>query len=161
MSSSQALFPWHLLESEGEAIWCLGSLMILKASAQTTAGAFDLMEVRTFAGMAVLPHIHSREDEFFYLLEGRMTFTRGEQTILAQSGSFVFLPRGISHSFRVEVPGTRYLALNTPAGFQGYFQEMGEPAREPVVPSSFQLDVAKMKRLAHKYGVEMLGPVQA
>lgn len=161
MKSSHAVVPQYLLASEEEAIWYFGGLITVRASAQSTAGAFDLIEIVMPEGTSPPPHIHRREDEFVYVLDGQITFTCGEQTIRAERGAFVFLPRGMAHTFRVEGPGTAHvLYLFVPAGFKDFFKEMGEPACERSLPPPQTLDLAKLHLVAAKYGVEMLRPMQ-
>src|SRR5215472_4100636 len=160
MKSSHAVVPPYLAASEEEVIWYLGTLFVVRASAQSTAGAFDLLEVVMPEGTSPPPHIHRREDEFVYVLDGRITFTCGEQTIQAERGAFVFLPRDVAHTFRVEGPGTAHtLNLCVPAGLKDYFKEMGEPARERTLPPPQTLDLAKLRVVAARYGFEVLRPI--
>jgi quercetin dioxygenase-like cupin family protein len=161
MKSFYSVVPQHLVASEEEAIWYFGALFTVRASAQSTAGAFDLIEVVMPEGTSPPRHIHRREDEFVYVLDGQITFTCGEQTIRAERGAFVFLPRDVAHTFRVEGPGTAHvLNLCVPAGLKDFLKEMGEPARERTLPPPQTLDLAKLHLVAAKYGVEMLRPMQ-
>ena len=161
MKRSPAVVPQYLAASEEEAIWYFDALFTVRASAQSTAGAFDLIEVVMPEGTNPPWHIHRREDEFVYVLDGQITFTCGEQTIRAERGAFVFLPRGIAHTFCVEGPGTAHvLSLCVPAGLKDFFKEMGEPARERTLPPPQTLDLAKLHLVASKYGVEILKPMQ-
>jgi len=160
MTSVHAAIPPYLAASEEEAIWYFGALFIVRASAQNTAGAFDLLEVVIPEGTRVPPHLHRREDEFVYVLDGVITFTCGERTIRAERGAFVFLPRDVAHTFRVEGPGPAHmLSLSAPAGLRDFFQEVGEPARERTLPPPPTLDLARIGRVAAKYGIEMLRPM--
>lgn len=144
--------------AEGEAIWFQGSLLVVKASAETTGGAFDLFEELIPAGSSPPPHVHTHEDEAFYLLDGRMTFFRGDETIQAGPGSFVLLPRGIVHSFRVEgTEPARTVLVVTPGGLTGFFREAGELARERTLPPPQSPDVARLRRVAEQYGIAIVG----
>jgi len=161
MKSSHAAVPPYLVASEEEAIWYFGALFTVRASAQSTAGAFDLLEVVMPEGTSPPPHIHRREDEFVYVLDGQITFTCGERTIRAERGAFVFLPRDVAHTFRIEGPGPAHvLNLCVPAGLKDFFKEMGESARERTLPPPQTLDLAKLRLVASKYGIEMLRPMQ-
>jgi Cupin domain len=110
-----------------------------------------------------LLHVHHFEDEGFYILEGEMTFYVGEETIKAPPGSYLFGPKDIPHALSVDSGPARLLFILSPAGMEGVIREMGEPARELIIPPPLEEepDEAEMGRLmaiAAKYGGEMLGP---
>ncbi len=88
-----------LAPGDGESIRFLGTLMTVKAGARQTGNAFTLLEWTAPAGFAPPPHTHHVEDEAFFILEGSMTVTCGDKRWEATAGSFVFLPRGITHGF--------------------------------------------------------------
>ncbi len=143
---------------DGEAFWFLDALSIIKLSGKQTGGAFALVEDRLPAGRGTPYHRHQREDETFHLLEGSMTFVSGSNKFTAGPGTTVFLPRGIPHGFRAETAG-RVLILTTPAGFDEFVREAGEPATSLVIPQPKQPDVQKLTTVAAKYGIEILGPL--
>jgi hypothetical protein len=105
-------------------------------------------------------HVHHHEDEAYFVLEGVLEVTLGEQQLRAPAGSFVFLPRGIRHGFRVEGSSAKWLTLLTPAGLENYFAELGEPARafELPPPADGPRDIEAMVRALQRYGVEVVGP---
>jgi hypothetical protein len=72
------------------------------------------------------PHIHHREDETFQILEGEYEWTVGGKTFVAKKGATIFAPRGIPHTHRYlgQTPG-RLMCVITPAGFEGFFEEIG------------------------------------
>src|SRR5262249_53287055 len=86
---------------EGEAIWFLHSRMTVKATADETNGGFGLVETVIPPGFSPPLHIHHREDESFYVLEGELTMRCGDREFRASAGSFFFLPRDVPHSFVV------------------------------------------------------------
>jgi len=90
-------------------------------------------------------HVHSREDEWFYIAEGEATFHVGDRTLRARSGAFISLPRGIPHTFTVKSARARFLMLNAPGGFERMFA---------LAPSSVDDAVAA---LSHD-GIEIVGP---
>src|SRR5436309_1513423 len=93
----------HSVEpGEGEATWFTVNRMTLKATAETTGGAFGLVEAVGPAGSSPPLHVHTREDEAFWLLEGTVTVRCGDRMFTAEPGSFTFLPRGVPHTFVVE-----------------------------------------------------------
>jgi quercetin dioxygenase-like cupin family protein len=147
--------------SRSEAIWYLGALMIRKTSPEVTGGAFDVIESLAAPGASPLWHIHHREDESFYVLEGRVTYYAGDQVIEAEPGAFVWLPRGVAHTFRVEgTEPARLLEITTSTGLWEFFKEMGEQAREHTLPPLRLPDPATLRGVASRYGIEILGPLE-
>ncbi len=139
-------------------MWFFNTLMTFRADGVTTAGAFDFIEERLLPGASTPAHRHSREDEYFYVLDGRITFYCGERTIQATAGAFVSLPRGIVHSFRVDEAGpARALVLCAPAGLKGFFETVGEAAEAGSLAPARPSDPEKMRRIAPLYGIEIVG----
>jgi hypothetical protein len=108
-------------------------------------------------------HVHHREDEGFYILEGEMNFYVGDQMIKVHPGSYLFGPRDVPHAFTVESGPARLLFVFSPAGLEGLIREMGEPARSLTVPPQLdeEPDEAERERMAAigaRYGAEILGP---
>ena len=93
------------------------------------------------------PHIHHREDETFYIVEGEMTATVGGQEIKGSSGSVIFAPRGIVHSFEINSEQIRVLVLLTPAGLEGYFKECSVPAAAMTMPPPAEVPYGDMQKL--------------
>ncbi len=145
--------------NEGRAIWSAGGLFSFKAVSADTEGRYALMELTQPPGVGAPPHIHHAEDEAFYVLEGEVIFHCGEKTMEAAAGSFMLIPRGSVHSYTVRgtAPG-RVLLLFVPGGMEGYFEEMGEPARELALPPRAPSASIMEKRLAvaPKYHVEVV-----
>src|SRR5919199_2824076 len=108
-----------LNDSEGVARWWGGGLATIKATGEETGGLYSLVEVLEPEGEAPL-HVHHREDEAFWVLEGEVTFEIGEQTIKASPGSFVFGPKDVPHRYIVESGPARLLFLLSPAGFEEF-----------------------------------------
>jgi quercetin dioxygenase-like cupin family protein len=148
-----------LAPGEGSALWFLQNRMVLKATAESTGGAFGLVESLIAPGAAPPLHVHYEEDEAFYVLEGELTFQCGERTARATAGSFVFLPRGIPHGFVVESDTpVRMLTLLVPGGGERIFVEAGRPAEGPGLPPPAPPDIPTLKRVAQKYGNDIVGP---
>jgi quercetin dioxygenase-like cupin family protein len=161
MNSSQGtLAPIALREGEGEALWFFGGLVTIKSSSETTGSRVGVTENLSPRGAGSPLHVHHNEDEWFYVLEGELTFWVGGQVIVAAAGSFVYGPRDVPHTFTVSSDQARYLLVVEPAGFEQFVRDIGEPARELVIPppATEPPDVAALAAKAAEYGVEILGP---
>ena len=134
-------------------IYFLGLPTILRATGQTTNGAFGLVENLMPPGFASPYHTHHLEDEAFYVLEGDMAFVCDGDWTIAGPGTYVFGPRNIPHGFKVlgDAPA-RMLLLCAPGGFDQFVVEMSEPTPAPP-------DMARLMAVAAKYRVDILGPV--
>jgi quercetin dioxygenase-like cupin family protein len=117
--------PFVLEPGEGEELTVGQSPYFLKATADDTAGAFSFMEINLKSGGEPPPHIHHKEVELFYLLDGEMTFITGGQTIPAQSGSLVQLPIAMPHFYSVLGDGTaKALLISIPGGLEDLFRTL-------------------------------------
>jgi quercetin dioxygenase-like cupin family protein len=151
--------PFQTAVNEGRALWHLGALMQFKATGEDTGGQFWLAEQTSAKGYASPLHRHTREDELFITLEGELSIEIDGKHYEAPTGAVTYAPRGLSHTFRVESPTSRFLILTTPAGFEQWFFETGEPAQsltlppEPTEPPDFGRIIGALAA----YGVEPLG----
>ena len=91
--------------NERPATWALGAMFERLASGAETGGAFGMSLVTQPAGTATPLHVHTREAEAFYVLDGSLTYRAGEQTHRLSAGSFIYLPSGVPHAFRVTGTG--------------------------------------------------------
>ncbi len=136
----------------------LGLPTLMRATAETTNGAFGLMEHHSMPpGFASPYHRHHLEDEAFYVLEGELAVVVDGKWMQAGPGTFVFGPRGIPHGFEVagDVP-VRMLLLCSPGGFERFVLELSEPdTTMPPTPP----DMAKLVATASKYRIDILGPL--
>ena len=152
--------PYSLKREEGQAIWFLGALTLVKATGESTGGAFGLIEQLIPAGFASPYHVHHAEDEAFYVLEGQLTFICEGKKLSAGPGSYAFGPREIPHGFRIEgTSPARILILNVPSGFEQFVVEAGEPARELTLPPPAPPDMRRLAEVAAKYKIDLLGPL--
>ena len=148
-------------QSLDHSAWYNGSLMTFLATGVDTQGQFALIEAVGRKGTAPPPHIHRREDETFYVLEGELTVSVGDRTMRAVPGTMVFLPRDVQHSFTIESEQARMLILITPAGFEGWFKELSVPAPAMTLPPASEVaykDVQRMLQIAPRYGLEFVLP---
>lgn len=159
METTEMPAPYAALGDEGESTWFLQNRMTIKASAETTGGAYGLVESWIPAGASPPLHVHRREDEAFWLLEGRVRFRCGDRELVAGPGSFVFLPRDVPHTFVVEgSEDVHMLTLLTPGGGERFFLDGGREPEGPGLPPPGPPDIEKLKRVAQEYGMEILGP---
>ncbi len=144
----------------GKSLWVLGDLYTFKVVGEETGGAFAVLEVQVELQNGPPPHIHHREDETFYVLEGEFSFLHGDIKFTATAGSFVYIPRGTLHTFKnIGTSQGRFLVIITPAGFEKFFEEIGEPAIDKSSPPPFNpATVEKLLTLAPKYHLEVRVP---
>jgi mannose-6-phosphate isomerase-like protein (cupin superfamily) len=153
--------PYVLPDGTGEATWFVGALMVKKAGSDETGGAFDLLDQTVPPGYAPPRHVHRREDEAWYVLEGDATFWCGDRKFDAPRGAFVFLPRGVEHTFLAGREGARLLTLAVPGGFARFVEECGVRAVRLTIPPEEPIDTAKLAETAGRYGIEITGPPPA
>ena len=119
---------------EGEARWWLGALAVIKATAADTGGHLTVVDVTDPPGIEAPLHVHHREDEAFWVLEGDVTFEVGGKMIQATAGDFVFGPRDIPHRYTVGDGGSRMLLILTPGGFEDLVRATSDPADSRTLP---------------------------
>jgi quercetin dioxygenase-like cupin family protein len=131
-----------------------------KASGESTAGRVAVTENLAPRGSGSPLHVHRREDEWFYVLEGELTLWVGGEVTIAPAGSFLFGPRDVPHTFIVSSEEARFLLVTEPAGFEQFVQALGEPAQrlEIPAPATEPPDVEALTKVAATYGVEIVGP---
>jgi quercetin dioxygenase-like cupin family protein len=158
ISQAQKLKPVAVAREEGEARWWLGGLAVIKAAAADTGGQMTIIEITNPPGFEAPRHVHHREDEGFWILEGDVTFEVGNTTIEAHAGDYAFGPRDIPHRYTVGDKGCRMLFIFLPGGFEGLVMEMSEPAASRTLPppSEEALDLERIAAIAKAYGAELL-----
>jgi len=143
---------------EGKMIAAAGDLYTFLAEGDDTSRSYALWEAVVPPGGGPPPHVQSREDEGFYVLEGEMTFVADGQKVIARKGSFLNIPKGVVHTFKNEgVADARMLILVAPAGMEEMFEEVGTVATDrsasltPPTPEEME----KAAAVAPKYGVQI------
>ena len=158
-STNAAEHACFLEPGEGETIWFLRNRMTIKATAESTGGAYGLVESLVAPGFSPPLHVHHREDEAFWVLEGEVTMCCGDKTFRAGAGAFVFLPRDVPHTFVVEGDKpARMLTLLTPGGGEGFFVQAGRPPEHDGLPPATPPDIPTLKRVGDLFGAEIVGP---
>lgn len=146
-----------LRPGEGQSFWVVGDRYTFLATGEDTGGAYALIHALVPLGSGPPPHIHRREDETFYVLEGELTFQVDGRTFTASGGSFVTLPKGTLHSFLNTGPTpAKMLILVHPSGLEKFFAEVGKAAGDETEPPP--PDIAKLLAIAPRYGLEIQVP---
>jgi quercetin dioxygenase-like cupin family protein len=130
----------------------LGSEVRFLCEAADTAGSFSMMEVMLPQGAGPPPHHHDW-DEAYYIADGAVRFTLGEQTVVASRGDFLYAPAGTVHAFSgaTESPA-RLLILDAPAHAAGFFRDVDREVR------SMPDDAPKVPQIGARHGIHFLPP---
>jgi mannose-6-phosphate isomerase-like protein (cupin superfamily) len=144
--------PIILRPGEGRSIDLGNFQMSVKATGEETDHAFSLLEADEPSGFGPPMHIHRDAAEAFYVVSGEYVIFVRDQQFTCPVGSFIYIPAGVPHGFRVGEAPSRKLNLYTPAAMVGYFEELsaalakGDP-------------VADLSEIAERYGMEIIGSV--
>ena len=158
ISQATSAEGYSLAAGEGERIWIVADTMTLKATGESTDGGRVLLENLTAPGGGPPPHVHTREDEFWYVLDGSFEIRVGDEVHALGPGGFAYAPRGTIHNFRntAETP-SRVLVGFTPGGIEGFFRASGRPATDDgPAPPVDEEEIARTMAAARDYGFEAL-----
>lgn len=143
--------PYVVRPGEGPRIQGpAGGPLTFKVRGDRTGGALTLIENEIAPGDGPPHHVHANEDEAWWILDGGLRFKLGDQLHEAPTGSFVFVPRGVAHSF--QNPGdtpARILVMFTPGGMERFFDAFGDLE---------ELDAEAFARLGSQVGMDVVGP---
>ncbi len=131
---------------EGKAVWMGGIGVVFKLFGKDTGGAFSIVEHPIRPKTLVPPHMHADEDEFSFVVKGKVGVRIGDQIAIAGPGSYILKPRNIPHTFWN--PGktmARLVEIISPPGFENFFDEASNLFR--AAPP----DLEKVKELAARY----------
>ena len=145
--------PVILRPGEGRAIDLGNFEMSLKANDEQTGGAFSLLEATEPPNFGPPMHIHHDCAEGFYVLEGEYNIFIEEREYACPAGSFIYIPAGLRHGFRVGTIPSRKLNLYTPAAMVGYFDDLSAAI------ASGDADPNRLDEIASKHSMEVTGPV--
>ncbi len=149
---------------EGPGTWAMGSLFEHLVGAGHTGGRFGLSLVTQPPGIATPLHRHTREAEAMFVLEGRVDYQAGETTHELTDGSFVYLPQGLPHAFRIRGDRpARLLAFTVPGGLMALYDEVGVPADAMRLPAegegrSMPEEIGRWNEVGPRFGLEVVGP---
>ena len=142
-----------LRPGDGKRVRAFGNEIEFKLSTEQTGGSFTLGLATVPAGRGAPPHVHLVEDELFLILEGEYRFTVDGESAVVGPGGVVFLPRGTPHTFQVvgPTPGKHWV-MNTPSGFDRYFERAAEVFAAPGPP-----DFARLAAISAEHGYAFVG----
>jgi quercetin dioxygenase-like cupin family protein len=142
-----------LRPGDGRAIELGTFAVTVKATAEETGGLVSVLEAEEPPGFGPPLHIHHDAAEAFYVLEGEYVMFLDDREVTCPAGSFIFIPAGMRHGFRVGSVASRKLNLFFPAAMVGYFDELSAAIRDEDV------DDAHLEDIARRHSMEIVGPV--
>jgi mannose-6-phosphate isomerase-like protein (cupin superfamily) len=147
-----AIQPTILQKGEGKTVNVLGDIITIKIAAEQTDDMFSLLEVSVPPQNGPPMHIHNREVESYYILEGDFEITVNDRTVKAPVGTFVSVPKGVPNTYKnVGNNEGRFLMFYSPANASKAFEEVGQPVSSTTPP-----DMDKMMSVMNKYGMEIV-----
>jgi quercetin dioxygenase-like cupin family protein len=151
----------HTPAASGPATWAMGSLFERLVGGADTGGQLSAAVVTQQPGIATPLHVHTREAEAWYVLDGTLTYRAGAELVRLAAGDFIYLPRDVPHAFRTtgDTP-VRYLALTLPGDLLDLYDEVGGPAAERRAPDGgvSPADIGRWLEAAPRYGLQVVGP---
>jgi len=145
--------PFVLRPGKGRDIEMGNFRMSLKASGEDTGQAFSLLEAEEPPNFGPPMHIHHDAAEAFYVVSGEYVIFIADDEHVCPAGSFIYIPAGVPHGFRVGAVPSRKLNIYTPAAMVGYFDELSAAIARG------EMDDEALGEMARRYGMEVIGPV--
>lgn len=147
---------YMLRSGEGKAIGAIGVGITTKTDGDSTRGAYSLFEYLVPAGVnGPPPHVHTREDESFICLGGRLDVTLGGVGHVLEHGDYLFLPRDVTHTFRNPYgEDARVISVVSPAGLERYYEALSAMPPGP-------RDMGKLTAIMADFGIELRLPPAA
>jgi quercetin dioxygenase-like cupin family protein len=147
--------------TEGRTIAVVGDVYRFLATGDDTNGRYATWEAVVPPGGGPPPHVHSREEESFYVLEGEITLTVNSERIVATAGMFANMPVGVPHSFKNDSDKPAKMLISVaPAGLEQMFFEFGVPVEQgaTTAPPPTKAEIEKLLEVAPRYGIEIILP---
>src|ERR1700681_3746728 len=147
--------------TQGRTIAVVGDVYRFLATGEDTNGKYAMWEAIVPPGGGPPPHVHSREEEGFYILEGEITIHVGDVRIVATAGMFANMPVGTPHSFKNESDQPAKMLISVaPAGLEQMFFEVGVPVVQGATTAAppKKEEIEKMLAVAPRYGIEIRLP---
>ncbi|MCJ8008173.1 cupin domain-containing protein [Lederbergia wuyishanensis] len=151
--------PFVRQSSKDNTFLFLGNKASILVSGEDTKGRYSTILMEERRGFEPPPHIHMKEDETFYVLEGEVIYNIADSVIQASPGTYVYAPRGISHTFKLNTETAKVLVSVYPSGFEHFVKELSVPVPQelppvPIGPPSPQ-EIQNLISIALKYGIEI------
>src|SRR4051812_14498931 len=144
--------PFVVAPGEGRIIDLKEFEMTVKASGDETAGLLSVLEAEEPPGFGPPIHVHHDAAEAFYVLRGEYIMYLGDAEYVCPAGSFIFIPRGVPHGFKVGDAASRKLNFYFPAAMIGYFDDLAEAVQNE------DADDDALAEIARSYAMEIVGP---
>ena len=142
-----------------QPLWFIENLAYVHLDGEDTGGAYHLGEVVGRRGDMPPLHVHDRDDETFYVLEGALTLFFGDQQVTLLAGQTALAPREVPHVYRVESELARWLVITSPSGFEHFVRAIAQPAEgDELPPEGRPIDPQALAQAAAQVGIELLGP---
>jgi quercetin dioxygenase-like cupin family protein len=142
-----------------QPLWFIDNLVHIHIDGDTSGGGFALLEMCGPRGDMPPLHVHERDDETFYVIDGELSLFVGGQQLILGAGQAALAPRAVPHAYRVESEEARWLLITTPAGLDSFVRDVAEPApADELPPAGRPQDPAVLAQAAAKVGIEILGP---
>ena len=163
MSATAAIKAFKRAPSVETSTWYKGILISNLATDHDTGGAFEFVITKMKQGTEPPPHVHEREDEMFYVLDGVLDVYVGAECLRATAGECVFLPKRQPHAFKIHSREIHMLVLMTPGGFLNATATMAIPAQNLDIPPDdgityATVDLGATIKVFAGYGVRFLTP---
>jgi len=142
---------------QGQSFWLMGEFYAIKTTAEQTGGAYSVTEIESFPGNGPPPHIHHKEDECFYVVEGAFTVIVGARAFDVADGDYIRIAKGTPHTYKNvgAIPG-KILVILSPGGFEQLWAELGQPGSLKQCPREEDPSVLnRLLALAPAYGLEI------
>lgn len=146
-------------DAHGKPLWFIDNLVHVHVTGEMSHEAYSLCEMTGAHGNMPPLHVHHRDDETFFVIDGQLTLYAGDREVVVDVGESVLAPRHVPHTYRVTSDGARWLVVNSPAGFERFVCSAAEPAPDALLPPPGRpVDPAALAQHAAEQGIEILGP---
>ena len=160
MTETTITKPYRVASGEGLAdVWWKSGRITVKTAGAETGNAFSQIETDDPHGTGPPLHLHHKEDETFYVLEGEVTILVGDERIDLAAGDYLFGPREVAHAYIVRSERARMLVTASPAGVEQVLVSLGVPVTGSEPPTDAVMPpMDELVRLFAGYGCEIVGP---
>ncbi len=145
---------------EGEALWVLGDQVTFKADGGRDGMTLFVSTIPPGGGPP--PHVHHQQEEAHYVISGTFSFLNGDEWIEAPAGSFLWIPRGVVHTFRNagSETGQLFSTNNLPGSHERWFRHVGVPIADPATfqPTTEKPDLADVLASAAREDIHIMRP---